>query len=105
MIAVAPLAELPQGGARAFTVGDQSVLLVRSDEQVFAVENRCSHAYQPLEAGRVRGCYIFCPLHGMRFDLRTGEPSGTLTRAPLKTWPTCIVDGIVHIDLAALPSR
>jgi 3-phenylpropionate/trans-cinnamate dioxygenase ferredoxin subunit len=84
----------------AFTVEGRSVLVCRSSAGVFAVENQCSHAMSPLEGGKVRGPHIFCPLHGVRFDLRDGSPSGALTKAPIMVYP-------VHLDgddvLADLP--
>lgn len=98
-IDLAALDELPPTGARAFAVGALNILLCRSSAGVFAIENRCSHAMSPLEGGRVRGPHIFCPLHGVRFDLRTGAPSGELTRAPVRVWPVRIEAGRVLVDL------
>jgi 3-phenylpropionate/trans-cinnamate dioxygenase ferredoxin subunit len=34
---------------------------------------KCTHAFTPLERGILtRGCDVQCPLHGARFDIRTG---------------------------------
>lgn len=84
--AVARLDEVPENGSRAFDVDGRKVLLCRTSAGVFAVENMCSHAYSLLEGGRVRGPHIFCPLHGVRFDMRTGAPSGELTKKPITAW-------------------
>lgn len=97
--AVTALNDVPENGSRCFEVGGKQVLLCRTSAGVFAVENMCSHAYALLEGGRVRGPHIFCPLHGMRFDMRTGAPSGELTRKPITVWPATVADGMVMVEL------
>jgi len=37
-------------------------------------------------------------LHGVRFDLSTGEPRGTLTRVPVKTYSVRDEDGMIVIS-------
>ncbi len=96
---IAALDEVPENGNRAFAVGERSVLLCRSSAGVFAVENMCSHAMALLEGGRVKGPHLFCPLHGMRFDLRTGAPSGQLTKKPITCYAVTVEDGVVYAEL------
>jgi 3-phenylpropionate/trans-cinnamate dioxygenase ferredoxin subunit len=97
-VAVAAIDDVPENGNRCFEVDGRQVLLCRTGAGVFAVENMCSHAYAHLEGGRVRGPHIFCPLHGVRFDMRTGAPSGELTKKPIQTWPATVEDGTVMVD-------
>lgn len=59
-------------------VGDQDVLLVQSDSEIFAIDAHCSHYHGPLADGLVVDSSIRCPWHHACFDLRTGEA----TRAP-----------------------
>jgi len=101
LVAVAPLAVVPENGNRAFAVRDRSILLCRTALGIFAVENMCSHAQAELEGGKVRGAHIFCPLHGVRFDLRNGAPTGKLTKKPICAFETSVIDGVVHVDLPA----
>ena len=101
-MALEPIAasdEVPAGGTLVVSQGNEQVLLVRTDHGVFAVENRCSHAYQELAGGKVRKVFIFCPLHGLRFDLRNGCPKGDLTDKPIKAWKCEESDGRVLVDL------
>lgn len=96
---IAALADIPEGGSKAFDACGVSVLLCRTGAGVFAIENMCSHAFSHLEGGKVRGPHIFCPLHGVRFDMRTGAPNGTLTKKPIAVYPVSVEDGAVIVDL------
>ena len=96
---IASIDDVPYSSSKAFEVAGQSVLVCHTASGVFAIENMCSHARAVLEGGRVKGVYIFCPLHGVRFDLRNGEPSGTLTKKPITVYPSVVEDGAVYADL------
>jgi 3-phenylpropionate/trans-cinnamate dioxygenase ferredoxin subunit len=76
---------------------DVAVVLV--GDEVFAIEDVCSHAEIPLTDGEVDGCTIECVLHGSRFDLRTGKPTGPPATRPVPVYPTAVVDGDVFADL------
>jgi 3-phenylpropionate/trans-cinnamate dioxygenase ferredoxin subunit len=76
----------------------ESVLLCNSGGSHFAIRNQCTHQSSPLAGGRVRNGFISCPLHGVRFDLSTGEPRGTLTRVPVKTYSVRDEDGMIVIS-------
>lgn len=94
-----PAAELPPNANRAVRVGELCLLVCNADGVFHVVENRCSHQESPLEGGRIRRGHLSCPLHGVRFNLTTGMPQGALTRTPIRTYPTQIVDGYVTVDL------
>ena len=96
---IAALEDVPETGNRAFAVGTHSVLICRSSAGVFAVENMCSHQMAALEGGKVKGPNLFCPVHGMRFDLRTGAPSGQLTKKHIACYSVTLEDGVVYADL------
>ena len=97
---VMALADLAENSNQAVMVEGTSILLCRSDKGLFAVHNLCSHQQAPLEGGRVRGVYLFCPKHSVRFDLRTGEP-GSLAKTPIRTYGVSVVDGVIEIELPA----
>lgn len=77
---------LPNNTTRAMVIDGEKVLLCNAAGEHYAVENRCSHQDTPLENGRIRQGHICCPLHGVRFDLKTGEPKGQLTKIALRTF-------------------
>jgi len=67
-------------------VGDQEVLLVRAEGEIFAIDAHCSHYHGPLAEGLVVGESIRCPWHHACFDLRTGEASRAPALNALSVW-------------------
>lgn len=98
-VAAAPLADVPDEGQRLVSVGGRAVLLCRSENQVFAIENRCSHDFEPLQGGRIRKCTIVCPHHGARFNLKNGSAMGPPAFAAIRTFPTRVVGDTIEVKL------
>jgi 3-phenylpropionate/trans-cinnamate dioxygenase ferredoxin subunit len=86
------LDEIAADQALAVTLGAYDVAIARhgdgDDVEVFAVEDMCSHAAVALSEGEVTDCTVECWLHGSRFDLRTGKPTGLPATEPVATFPT-----------------
>jgi 3-phenylpropionate/trans-cinnamate dioxygenase ferredoxin subunit len=96
---VSDLSAIPEGGNKAFEIAGHCILICRTADRVFAVENRCSHNGSPLEGGRVRGHALFCPVHGARFDLRDGSTAGQLTTTPIRTFPAELSGGTIFVQI------
>lgn len=94
-----PLAELSDGAVMLVDVAGATVLLCHDEGHVFAIENRCSHLEEPLACGKVKWGWIACPAHGARFDLATGDAIGPPATAPIKTYPTRVVGGMIEVAL------
>jgi 3-phenylpropionate/trans-cinnamate dioxygenase ferredoxin subunit len=93
------LTELSSDVPLRVELDDLDVAVVKVGEEVFAIEDVCSHADVPLSDGEVEDCTIECALHGSRFDLRTGKPTGPPANRPVPVYPTSVVDGVVYADL------
>lgn len=98
----APLADLPVGQATRLTIDGVVMAVVRTEDDVFALNDRCSHADVSLSEGEVEGCTLECWLHGSAFDLRTGEPLTPPAIVAVATYPVRVVgdgpDAVVEID-------
>ena len=92
------LAEVPEDEAVAVTVGTQDLALARHGDEIFAVEDVCSHAAVPLSEGEVEDCTVECWLHGSCFDLRTGKPTGLPATEPVATFPVDVRGDDVYVD-------
>ncbi len=71
---VGNLQDIPQLGSRLVETPQGNIALFRtSDDQVFAIADRCPHKGGPLSQGIVHGHVVTCPLHSWKIDLSTGE--------------------------------
>ena len=75
------------------------IAIVKAEDEIFAIRDECSHAEIPLSEGEIDGCTIECWLHGSRFDLRTGKPSGPPATEPVDTFEVRIDGNNVLISL------
>lgn len=83
--------ELVQGKPVKVEKDGKSICVARVGDEVFAVDDTCSHSDASLSEGDVTDFKIECWLHGAEFDLRTGEALTPPAVAPLKTYE-------VHVD-------
>ncbi len=86
------LSDVAEDEALGVTLGRFDVAVARHGKEVFAVENLCSHAAVALSEGEVEDCTVECWLHGSRFDLRTGKPTGLPATEPIATFPVEVRD-------------
>src|SRR5438445_12638913 len=77
---------LQPGGMLLGRVGDEDVLLTRTDDELFAVGAHCTHYHGALIDGLVVGDTVRCPLHHACFSLRTGEPLRAPALDPIACW-------------------
>lgn len=72
-VAILGSSELPEGGMKTVLVGEQEVLLVRGQGQVYALQAYCPHHGAPLVEGVLSGTRLVCPWHHACFDVRDGK--------------------------------
>ncbi|HMQ28502.1 MAG TPA: non-heme iron oxygenase ferredoxin subunit [Acidimicrobiales bacterium] len=95
------LADLAPGSARRFDVGDRRLAVVRIDDDVYVVGDRCTHQDISLAEGDVlvEERQIECWKHGSAFSLETGAPSSLPATKPTPVYEVDVVDGDVHVVL------
>ncbi|HET8661585.1 MAG TPA: non-heme iron oxygenase ferredoxin subunit [Micromonosporaceae bacterium] len=104
MIRVCSTEDVPKGSAIAVMVDGTPLAIVHGDSpdgagELFAVYDQCSHEAVALSEGDIDGCTLECWLHGSRFDLRTGAPTGLPATRPVPVYPVEIRDGDVYVSL------
>lgn len=82
----------PGTATKVMADGAPVAVVVTTDGDVYAVSDTCTHAEVSLSEGEVEDCAIECWLHGSRFDLRTGEPSGPPATTRLATYEVAASD-------------
>jgi 3-phenylpropionate/trans-cinnamate dioxygenase ferredoxin subunit len=96
------LDDVTDGGALRVMIDGVPVAIVRSAGEVYAIQDVCSHANVALSEGEIEDQTIECWLHGSRFDLVTGRPTGLPATVPVPVYPVKI-DG--DDILVAVPSK
>ena len=100
MIKVCAVDDIEPGTAIGADVDGLRVAVVRTTGgDVYAIYDECSHQEVPLSEGEIEDCTVECWLHGSRFDLRTGQPTGLPATEPVPVYPTEIRDGFVFVSL------
>ena len=90
--------EVSSDEALAVTLGRYDVAVARDGDEFFAVQDLCTHAAVPLSEGEVEDCTVECWLHGSRFDLRTGKPTGPPATEPVATFPVEVREDGIYVD-------
>ena len=65
----------------------------------YASNDTCTHENASLtEEGMIEGDQIVCGWHFCGFDIVSGAPTASPCNEPLKTYPTRVIDGWIHVD-------
>ena len=96
---VGRLEDLVPGTARQITVGDHKIALVRIDDDVYAISDRCSHQDIALSEGEVlcEDKALECWKHGSAFSLIDGEPLSLPATRPVPVYEVHVVDGEIEV--------
>lgn len=99
-VRVCAAADVPLGRVVPVDINGTPLALVHcTDGSYHAAYDECSHEQIPLSEGEVDGCTLECWLHGSRFDVRTGEPTGPPATEPVPVYPVEVRDGDVYVSL------
>lgn len=96
-VRVAHVNDLGQRGNRTVKVGTQNVLLLRSGNEVHALDWRCPHMGFPMSKGSVKDGIITCHWHHARFDLCSGGTFDPFAD-DVQVYPVKVEDGEIWID-------
>ena len=91
------LGDVPEEGAKRVVIDGVPVSVVRSEGEVFAIYDVCSHAEVSLSEGEIEDGHIECWLHGSMFDLRSGKPTGPPATQPIPVYPVKIEGDDIYV--------
>lgn len=85
-VKLGPKSEIPAGGVKSYTHAGQEIAVCNLQGEYYAISDICTHARAKLSEGELQGSEITCPLHGARFDVKTGKALSLPAVRPLATY-------------------
>ena len=110
MIEFCKAEDVPEGGRKCGHITDaegneRGVVVLRTADGLFCIENACPHAGLPLEDGDLRGNSIICPFHGYTYRLSDGaDVDDPEFGQPVPTFPVTVEGDRVMIRLPEPPA-
>jgi NAD(P)H-dependent nitrite reductase small subunit len=90
--------KLEDGEPFGFKLGEQRLALYMVDDEIFATDDVCPHAFALLSTGFLEGHVVECPLHAGMFDVRTGKCTSGGYR-DVRTFAVEVREGQVYVNL------
>ena len=98
-IAIAQVDELAIHEMKPLEIAGKRLLLVRTTDDYYVVDEMCSHEDYSLALGCIKGDRIRCSLHGSYFDLDSGKPLDEPADEPIGSYAVKIIDQTIFVDL------
>jgi len=78
--------------------GGRNVALFKIGGQIFALDGICPHKGGPLGEGICEEGHVYCPMHGWRFNIRTGDCEERPDK-PAESLPVRIAGEMIEVAL------
>lgn len=97
---VCALDDIEPGSTHRVELDGTAVALVRIDDDVYAIGDRCTHQNISLSEGDVDAdeMTLECWKHGSAFSLTTGEPTSLPATKPTPVYEVSVSDGDVYLE-------
>lgn len=100
-VGLARASEIPPGKMKRVMVEGLALLVANVHGRYCVADDTCTHEEASLAGGALRGEVVRCPLHGARFNVRTGQALEEPAERDLKTYAATVDDGCVVVVLNA----
>jgi 3-phenylpropionate/trans-cinnamate dioxygenase ferredoxin component len=92
--------EVPEGEAKAFSVGGEEIAVARSGGTLYAFNDICTHRGCNLSmGGEIDGTTITCECHGSEFDMSNGAVLEGPATEPIATYEVREEDGQLQVGV------
>lgn len=98
-IRAASLEELADGKKLCLEIDDRFVVLVRLGNDIFCLDDVCTHDGGPLGEGDLVDHCLVCPRHGAKFDVRNGNAVAMPATEPTQAHSVKVCDGQILVKL------
>jgi nitrite reductase/ring-hydroxylating ferredoxin subunit len=96
-VKVADTKDIEPSQMKAVEVGDENICIINVEGKYYAIGNACMHQGGPLSDGTLEGYEVECPLHGAKFDIRTGEVTNPPASTPEPAYEVKVEDNNILI--------
>ncbi|MEJ2143199.1 MAG: Rieske (2Fe-2S) protein [Gammaproteobacteria bacterium] len=73
MHTIGPVTNFNDEGIYPVKIDGQDFLVIKHNNHLYCVEDKCGHFGMPLANGKVKDNKIYCAVHGISFDLFDGQ--------------------------------
>lgn len=80
-------------------IAGEEIALVLMDNDIYAINDICTHEYACLSDGYIEDDRIVCPLHLAEFDIRTGAVVEEPAETDLQTYAVVVVEDKVYVKV------
>jgi 3-phenylpropionate/trans-cinnamate dioxygenase ferredoxin subunit len=91
--------EVGPGEIKQYIVDDRFVALCNVDGDYHAFEDVCTHQFTHLSEGEFTDSEVKCPLHGAKFDVKTGAARSLPAVKPVPKHEVKVENGNVYVAL------
>jgi nitrite reductase/ring-hydroxylating ferredoxin subunit len=99
-VKIASRGDVPPGKMTCVRVNGRRILLANVEGSIYAADDTCTHEEASLSKGFLKGEWVKCPLHGSRFNLRTGEVVDDPADENLRVYPVRLDGDDILISLS-----
>ena len=101
-VRICAVEDIKKGKAIRVKIGEEAIAIVRTKaDQVYALNDKCSHGEISLSEGFVEDETIECWAHGAKFDLNTGVPLSLPAYEAVSTYEVLVENDEVFIEYEA----
>lgn len=85
-VQAAKVGELAPGQMKLVKLGNEALVLINVQGELYAINNECTHAACDLVDGSLDGDALECICHGSRFNVKTGAVENPPAMDPVSTY-------------------
>ena len=101
-VRICAVEDIKPGKAIRVKIGEEAIAIVRTKaDQVYALNDKCSHGEISLSEGFVDNETIECWAHGAKFSLETGEALTLPAYEPVAKYEVIIDNGDIFLEIDA----
>jgi 3-phenylpropionate/trans-cinnamate dioxygenase ferredoxin subunit len=101
-VRICAVEDIKKGKAIRVKIGEDAIAIVRTKaDQVYALDDKCSHGEISLSEGFVDNETIECWAHGAKFSLETGEALTLPAYEPVAKYEVIIDNGDIFLEIDA----